>query len=213
MAQARARARAAEWVAANQLKLTIGGPEGGGPTSLSALIGKEGFSGLGNIFKTEWQIAKAIVGPITPLYDGSVLDIFSDNPCVIYQVDNQGWRACSDEEQQQLSAGKCDRCRNRFADRTPGTIAEDLQARLNEQSTKLGEAQTAIEFNLDFNTLSDSNTYELERQLNQINGIIKSSSESFGAKAGKGLVALCNQVRSILLNHCKNKAGDVPGCK
>ncbi|MFH0820219.1 MAG: hypothetical protein V1908_00435 [Candidatus Peregrinibacteria bacterium] len=212
MAQARARVRATEYIRSNQISLTIGGPQGGSPTSIGALIRTEGLGGVANLFKTEWQIAKAIIGPITPLFDGT-LTLIGSNPCVFYMSEQKTWRACTDPELEELKVGNCDRCRNRFTQRTPLDIAQDLQARMEEKDRDLVSAETAIKFNLSFNVLADANTTELDSKLTELNAIIQSASEAFGEEAGKGLPTLCNELRAILVKHCPNKNVSIPACR
>ncbi|GEM_PF-6817815 len=169
MARARARVNAENWIRANQINFTLGGPQGGDPTNISELVRKEGFGGIGNMLKTEWQVAKSLF-PVTLSFPAG-------------------------------------------ADKTILNVANQYLSQLQEQSLHINQAETAIQFNLQFNSLADTNTRAISDQLSAINTEIRRASEQFGAQSGKALPTLCNQMRAILLNHCPNKGGDLPACQ
>lgn len=115
MAKANARTRAKQWIRENQISVTVGGEEGGRPQSLIKGGGPDKF--VGNI-KTQLNIAKNMVGPVTPLFNlaywvgaQALEGVGAIAECVFYQkpdkidvgslVQGGVFRNCNDEQYKQ----------------------------------------------------------------------------------------------------------------
>lgn len=92
------------------------------------------------------------------------------------------------------------------------TVLYDALAAARRQGAEFAQAETAIKFNLEFSTLADANTAQLEKTLTLINAEIRRGTEQFGENGGQSLPTLCQQVRNILIQHCPNQGGDIPSC-
>ena len=121
---------------------------------------------------------------------------------------------CKEKEIKACEEGTDLNCRNKYhMGRTALNVTQDLEKQIEERTAFLNQTETTLQFNLEFNSVAQASTVDLERKLFAINMEIKRASEAFGDRAGKAVPSVCKQMREILLKHCPNKGGDIPACK
>ena len=220
LAQARAKQRAAQWAAANQISLTLAGEEGAMQQSLVKGGGWQRFEGQ---LRTESQIFENnVVGPLSPLFSWSLwkgigetiglggsslngdpdYNILEAN-CAYYYPDENHFRPCTNTEmedkkkceegsEEEKKGIRCDRLRS-----IEGTQSASLQFKILEMEQKQHQnaresANLAFRYSLSLNSVSENNIKSLDETLSLINGQIKRSIETMGAGSGPGLISVRN---------------------
>lgn len=230
MAKANAKIKAKQWIAKNQFKFTLSGGGSGSDTSLVDLFRSEGMGGIGNRLEQQWNIVKGMFGPPLLIFDPNLYftaaqavaygfdiaeaDILDDNACAYYEPGQKIWRGCTEKELAEFEEEKCLNCRNKYnTGRTALSVTRDLEKQLQERTALLIQTETTLQFNLEFNSIAQASTVDLDKKLFDINMEIKRASEAFGDRAGKAIPSICKEMRAILLKHCPNKGGDIPACR
>ncbi|PIZ74383.1 hypothetical protein COY07_00800 [Candidatus Peregrinibacteria bacterium CG_4_10_14_0_2_um_filter_43_11] len=216
MAKSRARVRAAEWIKANLLALGLGGQKGGNTNSL--MKGQGGIDGVAAEFETQWGILKALIGPITPLFDPALYKgegATGKVSCVYYMADENNWFPCNEEQSVAFKKGKCEQCRSKLSTKNPAQIAQEIQDSIQHKNIQLSEAETTLTFSLRFNNLSKNSTEALAQKLFAINGEIKRATQAPQSKGDVDVSMTCEEWSIIFAEHCANKGGSaaVPVCK
>lgn len=224
MAQANARIRAREWIQANQISLTVGGEEGGRVESLVKGGGWDKF--VGN-FKTQLQIAKNMVGPVTPFFNSANYEPPPSTStaktgvgaiCRFYYHEEEVFRDCSedqieefekceDEKEKAIEEGiRCDRFRN--AEESI-SIADKLNRQLalqqeNEQITE--EVENAFIYSISLDSVAEQNIYAMDQILWDMNKNIQRGYEAVDKEAGEGIPTLFREIEKLAARQCANKA-------
>jgi hypothetical protein len=223
MAEARARRRAAEWIKANQITLTIGGEEGGNPQSLIKGGGLDRFKGQWN---TQLTILKNMVGPLVPLFSWSIYDkgdegktIIPDG-CMYFYQDPGVYRACTVD--QLLNYKKCQdedkkNEENKDKEKTnlkincglyknPKKIStglEKIQTQLlkaREHQETVQRAETAYIYNVQLNSVGENAIKAIAEHLGNINGHIRAGFEAEGDS--ESLPTIYNNLKDFTNKYC-----------
>ncbi len=222
MAKANARRRAEEWIKANQITLTLGGEAGGNPQSL---IKGDSWNVFVGQFKTQKQILKNMIGPLTPLFSwgiysrGEEPDEEISYGCMYYYADAGVFRACTVEQlkdykicqsddpddKEEQSKIDCDKFRNPTQVITPVETVENYQAQASRHQKSITSTERSLKYNTTLNNMSEQGLIEMDRVMWEINKEIGRSFEADGDEAGKGLPYLYSQLKTFIQNHCGGK--------
>lgn len=220
MAKIRAKERAAKWIEANQITLTVGGESGGNPQSL---LQGGGFDRWWGSVKTNTQIfVNNVLGPVTPLFDWSIYKgnkSIAESACTFYYPDENAFRPCTEQQledydvcksiiaNEEEKAGKpCNRFRNREDKKTALERIEGFQKEAAEHQQKIEEAERTYNYHMQLNSVSEQNIYEIDRVMFKINQTIKQGYEGVSSEAGKELPTIYNNFKAFNDKHCPNKA-------
>ncbi|MBU0727649.1 hypothetical protein KKA95_03105 [Patescibacteria group bacterium] len=223
MAEARAKIRAAEWIEANQITLTIGGEKGGNAQSLVKGGGWDKFVGK---VKTELGIlVNNVLGPVTPLFDWSLFrgdqtSVF-ESGCVYYQEnpanpDAGVFTPCTEQQLKDYDECvatapnlrdviECGKSRNINKKATAIKRIKDFQAEATAHNKELQKAETAYVYNMQLNSVGEQNLIETERVLWKINMKIKQGYEGVSKDAGNQLPTILQNLEGFDKKHCPNK--------
>jgi hypothetical protein len=225
MAEANAKRKAAQWIKANQISLSIGGKRGGNQQSL---IKGGGFDKFVGSLKTELGILKNMIGPVTPLFDsakyatGTGSAGLSDNGyCVYYSTTDGQWTACTVDQLKDyeicqgndVEAKKginCSGYKIIGGDEYVMDKIRDYQTASNKNEAAIQEATDIYTYSLNLSFVSDESLTFFDKKLGDINAIIKQSNEQVDEQAGKGLPSLLNIFMTLSKNHCTNKPVALP---
>ncbi|MBN2307224.1 hypothetical protein JXD20_04525 [Candidatus Peregrinibacteria bacterium] len=218
MAQANARKRAAQWIRANQISLTLGGEEGGRLESLVKGGGPQKF--WGNV-KSQLQILENMVGPVTPLfefakwvYSGS--DRLTEN-CVFYYPEGDVFRNCTSEQRQMqeeceddeaIASAKninCDRFRNLTDVATFTEYAQEEEGREARNAQVKKEVKTAFIYNMTFDAVAEENIYFMDDIMWDMVNQIKRGYQGAGEEAGLGIPTLTREIEALTDRQCANR--------
>lgn len=217
MAQANARARAKEWIRANQMTLTIGGEEGGGIESLVKGGGLDKFKGK---WATQYEILKNMtVGPVTPLFDSDKYEAtVLSSDCVFYDQDSDVFRDCEDDQIDDYEACQEDkeaaengpdkiRC-DRFRSRNEYTSVVDYTARQRaleqDHEQKTDEIENTFMFSITLDSVAEQNLYFLDDIMFDMNSNIQRGYEKY-EDAGKGIPSLTKKIEKLSDKQCANQ--------
>jgi hypothetical protein len=233
IAQANARIRAREWIRANQITLTVGGENGGRVESLVKGGGWDKFVGS---VKTQLQIARNMVGPVTPLWNltkwsatQAAEGVGLVDECVFYYkpdtiagglVESGGvFRNCNDEQKQQfikcqddeeeaIAEGiRCDRFRNT---EEYISVTDKLNRQLDlelEHDQTVEDLENAFIYSISLDSVGEQNLYQVDQIMWDINMHIKRGYEKVHKEAGPGIPTLTTKVGSLGDKQCANKGG------
>lgn len=166
-AQKRAKARAAQWIAANQITFTFAGENGHSPTSL---VKGPGLDGLAGRLRTE---AEFIKGYSELIYDDTLKPLFTTATAPITTLRDYYFRA--DEARR------------------------DIKLQL----------ETASQFNLSLNSVSEESLKAFETTMFKINQTIQAAYTT-----SDDLNKICEQIEYLAKIQCKNKSGNLDiSCK
>lgn len=221
MAQANARIRAQQWIKANQLSLTVGGTVGGKTESLVKGGGLEKFVGD---FKTQLQVAKNMVGPITPFYNIATnykppadANVAVGNNCRFFRQSDGFFQVCNTEQKAQWDACRkdeitakdkgirCDRFRNAAESIS---IADKLNAQKKleqENADALGDVENAFTYSITMDSVAEQNIYFMDEVLWDMNNNIKRGYELVGEKGGKSIPTLTTEIAALSARQCPNR--------
>ncbi|MBU0705727.1 hypothetical protein KJ657_02425 [Patescibacteria group bacterium] len=221
MAKANARAKAREWIRANQISLTIAGKEGGNPQSVIKGGGTDKFVGY---WKTQWNILKNMVGVVTPFYDAATnyqppsdTEDVGTNCRFFNQADGyfrvcnkeqiEQYEKCQDEEMTKEESGiiKCDRFRNAaetisYADKINRQLALE-----REHETALEDVETAFTYSMSMDSVAEETIYFMDDVLWDMNNQIKRGYKAVNKAAGEGIPTLYREVEKLAAKQCANK--------
>ena len=218
MAEARARRRAAEWIKANQITLTIGGEEGGNPQSLIKGGGLDRFKGQWN---TQLTILKNTVGPLVPLFswtlfigdDDDTINYgcmyFYQDPgiyraCTVDQLVDQllDYKECQDDEDNAKTNLKinCGLYKNPKQITTSVKQIEELQSKTLEHEKTIQRAETAYIYNVQLNSVGEQAIEAIEAQLLNINHQIRAGFEAEGDS--KSLPTIYKNLKDFTNKYC-----------
>lgn len=224
MAQANARIRAKQWIQANQLSLTLGGEAGGRPISLVKGGGWDKF--VGDV-KTQWEVMKDLVGPVTPLFDWSLYSApFSastsnttvGSECVYYYQKENEFRDCDDTQKGQFE--RCEenkeqaedteniRCDRFLNPRETISIANKLNRQValqRENAAAMDDAQNAFTYSITIDSVAEQNIYFIQAALWDMNMNIKRGYEGVNKAAGDGIPTLTREIEALSDRQCANK--------
>lgn len=178
IAKQRAVIRARQWIRANQLSFTLGGPQGGNPTSL---VNGPGLQGLKADFTKEWVFASKLIDEIVVKSLGK-------------SFGSLGMVKVTDPATQKEIL-------------VPRQSVEINQYVLNyeqaQQARQLATEQLerAIRFNLNLNYVSENSLEQLEQTMVTLNTTIKSG---FDGKTGKNIPTICKQLSAMVKKQCTN---------
>lgn len=223
MATANASKRAEQWVRANQLSLTLGGKEGGRAESLIQNDGSNQFLGR---WKTEWNILKNMIGPVTPLFDLSIYQPPKEvtkagtslgKDCVFYYHEDGRFRDCTESQVEQYKKCKkdeakaieedirCDRFRT-FDESTSIVNKLNKQIALQDQHAQtLKEAEKAFTYSMTLDSVGEQNIYFMDEVMWDMNLQIKRGYEAFGDKGGKSITSLATEIGELVAKQCANR--------
>ncbi len=214
MAEARARRRAAEWIKANQITLTIGGEEGGNPQSLVKGGGLDRFKGQWN---TQLTILKNMVGPVVPLFSWTLFIGDSDDTisygCMYFYQDPGIYRACTadqlldyhecrDDEKNAITNLKinCDMYKDPRQITTSVEQIEELKSKAVEHEKTIKRAETAYIYNVQLNSAGEQAIEAIESQLLNIDQQIQTGLEAVGDS--ESLNTIYNNLKDFTNNYC-----------
>jgi hypothetical protein len=197
MARARARRRADEWIKANQITLTIGGPIGGNPQSLIKGDGLNRF--LGSL-RTEGKILTDMIGPVIPLFTWATFETigeaigvglgFTDpedltnNYCMYFDSTAQAYYACTIHQfldykscvKNKAKAEKegidCDVFKNPSVNRYALDIVQGQREVEARHMKTVKRTETAYVYNLELSSINENNIEAIENILSGINAEI-----------------------------------------
>lgn len=221
MAQANARAKAKQWIKANQLSLTLGGEVGGRAESLVKGGGWDKFVGS---VKAQWEIMKDAVGPFTPFYDAATnYQAPSDaedvgTNCRFFHQSDGYFRVCNKDQIEQYDKCndkkttedekkeiRCDRFRN--AEETISIVDKlnDQVKLMQENADMLEDAENAFVYSITMDSVAEQNIYFMDEILWDINMNIKRGYEAVDKNAGKGIPTLYKKIATLAAKQCANK--------
>lgn len=224
MAKANARIRARQWIRANQIQLTIGGEEGGQVQSLVNGGGWDKF--VGNV-KSQLQVAKNMVGPVTPIFDSSLYEPppstatakkgVGESVCrFYYHEDNKfkdctedqiaQYEKCQDDEQAATDEGiRCDRFASAEEYISMGDKAQKQLALIQDNAEAKKEVETAFIYSINLSSVAENNIYLMDEALWDMNQNIKRGYEGVDKDAGAGIPTLYKEIAALSANQCANK--------
>jgi hypothetical protein len=222
MAKMNARARAKQWIRANQVSLTLGGEQGGRAESLVKANGVDKFWGE---VKTQLQIAKNMVGPVTPLWSlvkwtatktAEGLGIVSE--CVFYYKDEDVFRNCDDEQKAQYvkcndskttevekKEIRCDRFVNTQESLSAATLLNRQTALQQKNADALEDVENTFVYSISMDSVAEQNVYFMDEILWDMNGNIRRGFENVDEQAGKSIPTLTRKVGALAAKQCANK--------
>ncbi|MFH0837919.1 MAG: hypothetical protein V1880_01480 [Patescibacteria group bacterium] len=223
MAKANARIRAREWIRANQISLTIAGKEGGNPVSLVKGGGWDKFVGS---FKTQLNILKNMVGPVTPFLtssnykpppSGATIEEGIGTDCRYYNHGDGYYADCSkdmieqydkcqdDEEAAKQEGIQCDRFRS-ASETIP--IADKINRQLaleREHETALEDVETTFVYSMSMDSVAEETIYFMDDVLWDMNNQIKRGYEAVDKAAGESIPTLYREIETLASKQCANK--------
>ncbi|MBU1682330.1 hypothetical protein KJ742_00125 [Patescibacteria group bacterium] len=217
MAKARARRRAAEWIEANQISLSIGGEGGANPFSLFKNDGWDRFTGK---VMTELTILKnTVVGPVVPLFEWAIYSGGeSDSGCVYYWSDYNEYRPCTEAQERVYETClddpdslafttklTCRLYKNTKERKTALKILADYKKDLEEHEEILKEVETAFVYHVELNSVGEQSLIDVSTTLTKINGQIERGYEATGKEAGPGITTIISKLSQFSKKHCSNK--------
>lgn len=218
MAEANARIRAREWIRANQLSLTIGGEEGGRVESLVKGGGWDKF--VGNV-KTQLNIAKNMVGPVTPLFELSKWVVIKTiegvgivDECVFYYKEDDVFNNCNKKQKQDyikcqddieiaMDEGiRCDRFINtKQSLSVTDKLNKQIASILENKHTK-EEVETAFIYSITMDSVAEQNLKQINQIMWDMNMQIKRGYEAVDKQAGEGIPTLFREIEDFADKQC-----------
>lgn len=222
MAKANARIRAREWIMANQISLTIGGEEGGRVESLVKGGGWDKFTGS---FKTQLEIIKNMVGPVTPLFDKrlyqpppstSTAKTGMGADCVYYYHEDNVFRDCSEnqieeyekcqdnEEAAENENIRCDRFRDpkEYTSITNYLAKQQALQRKNAQTKE--EVETAFVYKVTMDSVAEQNIYLIDQVMWDMNMHIQRGYGDEGGPDDTSIPTLTGEIEVLSDKQCPN---------
>ncbi len=221
MAEAQARARAKQWIKANQLSLTLGGENG---ANLNSIIQGDGFNKLEGDLETQARIIENMIGAVTPIFDKTNYRSSESavrSACAFYKAESETFVSCDETqiEQYKLCTSRlknkreearqkgynCDRFHT-IDETKPAIIAlNELSERTERNETQKEEAVKALGYAITLDSVAEQSIYDIESVLFELNGSIKNGYEAVDAEAGKNIPSLYETLKALEVQYCANK--------
>jgi hypothetical protein len=192
VAEKRAKVKAAEYIAKNQIKLSLGGERGSNPMGL---INGNGVAGLGAKIQTEFNA-------IMP-----VLDMMCASVKLTKDMAD-GLIIAPDDLAKVIGGTTCSNQVN-YQDVSPDIkqAFQTYQAKNSKRENDMKRLKTALKFNVGLDNVSEEGLIEIERLLVNINSKIKE------APRPNAVPEMCRQIQEIMIRQCKNKTPpNLPDC-
>lgn len=218
MAESRARKRAAEWIKANQITLTIGGENGGSPQSLIKGGGWDRFKGQWN---TQLRILKDMVGPLIPLFSWGIYSKAEEEGetarygCMYFSKDAGVYKACTPDQllaykeclkkEGQSEGINCDLYKNPYQITSGTEEIKALQLQADEHAKVIQRAETAYIYNVQLNSVGEETILAIDATMKGIDEAIRSSTEDVGNEDNKGLPNMYKNLKKFTDNYCGGK--------
>lgn len=224
MAKANARIRAKEWIQANQMTLTVGGEEGGRVESLIKGGGPDKFVGQ---WKTEWEVLKNMVGPVTPWFDSSIYKPLPNigkieegvgTDCAFYDHEDgnywdcyeeqlEWYEKCQDDEEAARNEENipCERFYNTEEFISAVNKSNRREALKQEHDQEMEDAENAFKYSVSFDSVAEQNIYLMDEILFEMNSNIERGYEAVHKEAGEGIPTLLREIEKLTALHCANK--------
>ena len=228
MARANARSRARQWIRANEIGLTLGGEEGG---NVESLIKRDGLNRFVGSIKTQWQILKNMVGPVTPFFDKksytappgtqaaeAALNSRTGQDCVYYYHEDGTFRDCLENQLEEYNRCKddrqeaeerygidCDRYRNKNEIVSASDLLRRQQAMMEENANTMEDVETAFSYSLTFDSVGENNLYAMDDVLWDMNMQIQRGYEDVGDEDDKAVPTINRGVKTLLDKQCVNR--------
>lgn len=222
MAKANARIRAKQWIAANQISLTIGGESGARQQSLIK-GGSGGWDRFVGDFKTQLQVAKNMVGPVTPLFDKKIWQTHTKGratgikaKCTHFDQQDEIFRDCTEDqiEQYKLCTGnkeekaqaefegiRCDRYATVYETTSALNLLNQKRANDIEHERTLEEVETAFVYSMTMDSVAESAIKEFDAILFEMNGAIDRGYKRVGNEPG-AIPTLTSEVAVLSKRQC-----------
>lgn len=226
MAEANARIRAREWIRDNQISLTIGGEEGGSTESLVKGGGWDKFVGS---VKTQLEIAKNMVGPVTAIIDYANSDKLEnvekfqdqvEKECILFDpeegkegefrnceipVESDMYRRCKEGKEPEQGDVRCDRFRNRDQSFSVTHFLHNQIELIEENAKAKKEVETAFIYSITMDSVAENGVYFMGDLLWDMNSQIKRGYEDVHEDAGESIPTLTREVAALSARQCQNK--------
>ncbi len=217
MAQANAKVRARQWIQANQFSLTIGGTGGG---DLQSLVNSHGWDKFVGNMKTQVEIAKQIVGPVTPLFDIKFYrpDELAEQSkgCAVYYAEDGFFRNCNESqldhfyecknnEEAAIASGiNC----SRFVDLNESrSLADYVSGELNaeaENEEALEEVTSAMVYAITLDSVNEQSLIGLHESLVEMNNMIQQGYEE-PKEGGESIPSMVREMKWLAARQCANR--------